>query len=130
MNAPAAIIEIGLVCHKKWGCEGAREGSSSFLFGEAVHGALDGGGAPGEDVGVDHRCADVLVAEKLLDGADVVPVFEEMSREAVAEGVAAGGLVEACLEHGAADGPLEHGFVEMVSADLAQLGQVIGPRGG
>lgn len=29
-----------------------------------------------EDVGVDHRRADVPVAEKFLDGPDVVPFFE------------------------------------------------------
>ena len=31
-----------------------------------------------EDVGVDHRGANVFVAEELLNGADVVAVFQEM----------------------------------------------------
>jgi hypothetical protein len=41
-------------------------------------------GAAVEDVGVDLGGADVLVAEELLDGADVVAGLEEMGREAVA----------------------------------------------
>jgi hypothetical protein len=31
-----------------------------------------------EDVGIDHRGADVFVAEQLLDGSDVVAVLEKM----------------------------------------------------
>ena len=34
-----------------------------------------------EYVGVDHRGADILVAEQLLDGADVATVFEQMGGE-------------------------------------------------
>ena len=36
-----------------------------------------------EDVGVLHGGADVLVAEELLDGADVVGVGQEVGREGV-----------------------------------------------
>jgi hypothetical protein len=34
-----------------------------------------------QDVRIDHRRADIGVAEKLLNGSDVVPVLEEVSRE-------------------------------------------------
>jgi hypothetical protein len=45
-----------------------------------------------QDVGVDHRGGDVLVAEELLDGADVVVVLEEVRGEAVAQSVGRDGL--------------------------------------
>ena len=78
--------------------------------------AADAGGAAVEDVGVDHGGGDVLVAEQLLDGADVVAVLEQVGGEAVAEGVGCDGLGEVGVEGGGADGPLDDGFVEMVAA--------------
>ena len=39
-----------------------------------------------EDVGVDHRRLDALVAEEFLYGPDVVAVFQQMGSERVAEG--------------------------------------------
>jgi hypothetical protein len=39
-------------------------------------------GAAVEDVGIDHRGGDVLVAEQLLDGSDVVAVLKEVGGEA------------------------------------------------
>jgi hypothetical protein len=36
-----------------------------------------------QDVGIDHRGADVLVAEEFLDGADIVSGLEEVGGEAV-----------------------------------------------
>ena len=43
---------------------------------------------------MDHRRADVFVAEELLDGSNVVAFLAQVSREAVAEGVAAGEFVD------------------------------------
>lgn len=40
---------------------------------------------------VDHRGTDILVPEEFLDGPDVVPVFEEMGSERMAEHMATGG---------------------------------------
>ena len=54
---------------------------------EAVERALYAKRAAVENVGVDHRRADVFVAEERLDGSDVGAVFEEVGREAVAERV-------------------------------------------
>lgn len=42
-----------------------------------------------KNVGIDHGRLDVLVAEKLLNGSDVVARHEQMGRDAVAKGVAA-----------------------------------------
>ncbi len=41
-----------------------------------VQRTADGEAAAVEHVGVDHRGADVLMAEQLLDRADIVAVFE------------------------------------------------------
>jgi len=57
---------------------------------------LDPGRPAVEHVGVDHRGADIAVAEQLLYGADVGPVLEQMGGEGMAEGVAGGTLGEAC----------------------------------
>ena len=54
---------------------------------KAVDGASDGCWASVQDVGVGHRRLHVPVSEKLLDGAGVVPVLEEVRGERVAEGV-------------------------------------------
>ncbi len=46
-------------------------------------------------MGVDHRCAAVLVAKKLLDGADFVAGLKQMRREGMPEGVTTGMLDDA-----------------------------------
>lgn len=48
---------------------------------ETVCGTADGRGGAVEDMGVDRRSVDVLVAEQFLDDADVVAVFEKMRGE-------------------------------------------------
>jgi hypothetical protein len=55
---------------------------------EPIERAADALQALLEDVGVDHRRLDVLVAQQFLHGADVVPGLEEMDGEAVTERVA------------------------------------------
>ena len=60
----------------------------------AVGRAADSGRAPVEDVGVDHRRGDIAVAQEFLNGADVVPVFEQVGRERVPEGVPDGQLLK------------------------------------
>ena len=64
---------------------------SLHLSGE-VERAADAERTGLEDVGVDHRRAHVIVAEQLLDGADIVAGLEEVGREAMAQRVATGGL--------------------------------------
>jgi hypothetical protein len=64
-------------------------------------------------VGVDHRRADIGVAEEFLHRADVVAVFEQVGRKRMAEGVAAGPLGDSALAHGIGHGALDDGFVEV-----------------
>jgi hypothetical protein len=80
-----------------------------------VQRTADASGTSVEDVGVDHGGADVLVAEQLLDGPDIVAVFEEVGDEGVAEGVRSGELGDGGGPTGGADGTLDDGFVEMVT---------------
>jgi len=72
-----------------------------------------------QHVGVDHGRLDVLVAQQLLDGADVVMVFQQMGGEGVPEGVAGHALFQAGGTCRLADGALQAAFVEVMAARLA-----------
>lgn len=98
--------------------------------GRPVGRAEDAAAAAVEDVGVDHRRADVAMAEELLDGADVVPILQEMCGEGVAEGVACGGLRQAGTADGGADEALHDCLVEMVAAVVAAGLVPVHARGG
>ncbi len=75
-----------------------------------VGGTSDSGWAPIEHVRVDHGGAHIPVAEELLDGPDVVIVFQQVGSEGVAEGMARGGLGEARRTDRVLYGALEDGF--------------------
>ncbi len=47
-----------------------------------------------EDVGVDHRGADVFVTQEFLDGADIVAILQKVSGKGVAEGMAGDALLQ------------------------------------
>ena len=76
--------------------------------------ATDTSPSPVEDVGVDHRRADVLVSEQFLNRPDIIPVFQEMGSERMPEGVAGDRLRDPRLLAGIFDGPLDDGVVEVV----------------
>ena len=61
-------------------------------FEEPVRGASHAHRPPVEHVRVDLCGADIPVPEELLNGADVVPVLEQVGREGVAQGVRCGAL--------------------------------------
>ena len=56
-----------------------------MISGQFIEGAADSEGSPIDHVGIDHRRAEIFVAEEVLDGADIVIVFEKMGCEAVTE---------------------------------------------
>ena len=68
---------------------GGKGGSPSGPVGAGtrreVEGAADAERPGVEDVGIDHRGPDIVVAEEFLDGADVLAGFEEVRCEAVAQ---------------------------------------------
>jgi len=72
-------------------------------------------------VGVNHRRADVAVAQQILDGADGVPVLEQVGRERVSQTVTRRPLGDTGpLERGTKS-PLHDGLMQMMPAPLAGL---------
>ena len=94
-----------------------------------VEWAADREGTPIEDVGVDHSGADVVMAEELLDGANVVTRLEQVGREAVTKAVAGCALGDAGFEQSGVERSLHHGFVEVVAPQLAGVAVTVVPRG-
>ena len=67
-----------------------------------------------EDVGVNHRGADVPMPQQFLDRPDVVSVLEQVGGERVTERVAGDMLFDVGQSRRIFDGALEYGFVQMV----------------
>ena len=76
--------------------------------------ALDG-------VGVDHGGSDISVAQKLLDGPDVVVGLQEVAGKAVPEGVGGNPLWDLRLSHCMSNRLLHVGFMQMIPFSLAGL---------
>jgi len=72
-------------------------------------------------MGIDHSRAHIPVAQEFLHCADVVSIFKDMSSKGVSQRVGCRRLGDARPADGLFDGPLEHGFVEVVSPPLASL---------
>ena len=73
---------------------------------QGVQRALDTLSASVQDVRIDHRRLDVLVAQKLLYRADVVPVLKEVGCERMAKRVGRGAFHDSRLLDGRFDGLL------------------------
>jgi hypothetical protein len=65
---------------------------------------------------VNHGGGHILVAEKFLDGADIIAAFEQMRSETVPESVAAGGLGNAAGADRVFHGVLQILFMNVVAA--------------
>jgi len=61
---------------------------TSAMASESVDRAADGGRAAVEDIGVDPRRLDIVMTQKLLDRADTVTTFEQVSGEGMPERMA------------------------------------------
>ena len=57
---------------------------------------------------VNHRSTNVSVAQQLLDGPNVITIFEQVSGEGMAKGMTAGRLGYSRLHDGVADGLLQN----------------------
>jgi hypothetical protein len=68
-------------------------------------------------VGVDHGGLQVFVPEQLLNGPDIIPLFEQMRGEAVPQGVNGGGFGDPHLAHGLLECPLQGGGVKVMTPD-------------
>ena len=97
---------------------------------ETVGRGLDASRTAVQDMRVDHRRGDVLVAEQFLHSADVATVLEEVRGEGMAEGVAGRTLGDARCEDRSAHRVLHDGFVQVVAALLTGCGLDVVPGGG
>ena len=70
------------------------------------------------------------MTEKLLHGADVMLVFEQVRGERVPERVTRRPLGDACTPDGVLYGSLEDGFVQVMAASLAGDAFYVDARGG
>ena len=73
----------------------SRQRLGGSRVGHVVDRTPDPGWPSVQDVRVDLRRGDVSVPEQLLNGTDVVPVFEQMRREGMTERVGSGSLRDA-----------------------------------
>jgi hypothetical protein len=73
---------------------------------------------------VNHSCFDILMPQKLLDGPDVVSIFEQVARKTVAKGVAACRFGDAGPPHSLVHRFLDHRLMHVVA--MANTGHRIG----
>jgi hypothetical protein len=79
---------------------------------------------------IDHRGPHVAVAKKLLHRPYVIPIFQQVRREAVAQGMAAAVLVDPCGGNGLLYSALHGRLAEVVASGLARAGVRRGITGG
>lgn len=70
---------------------------------------------------VNHGSGDIRVAEEFLDGADILAGFEQVSGEAMSEGVAGNFFHDTGTFCGGFNSGLDGVFVDMVSAELSTV---------
>ena len=92
---------------------------SNVLRLEPIRGAPYAPPAAIENVGVDHGCRNVLVAEKLLHRANVVAVFEQVSGERVSKGVTRYPLGQLGTPHSRLESSANRRLMEVMSVDHA-----------
>ncbi len=68
-----------------------------------------------QDMGVYHRCADVFVAKKFLDGANIITGLKQVRSKGVMEGVATCVLDYSRIADCFLDCPLKNSLVDMVT---------------
>jgi hypothetical protein len=71
-------------------------------------------------MGITHRRFDIFVAEKFLDGADVVAVLAQMRGEGMAEGVATDALGDVAGANG-----LVEGFLDSTGMEWVTIGKIM-----
>jgi hypothetical protein len=82
------------------------ESQTVWAHAELIHRATDPSTLSIEDVGVDHRRADILMSQKLLHRPVIMAILQKVGGEGVSEGVAA------CrLTHSSPADSFRHGFL-------------------
>jgi hypothetical protein len=80
---------------------------------QTIRGAPDPQGSPIQNMRVNHRRADIRMAEQFLNRSNIVPVLEQKRRKGMAEGVAADPLRDPRPADRESDRALHDGFVQM-----------------
>jgi len=78
--------------------------------------------SPVQDVGTDHRCFHITVAQQLLHGSDIVAILEQVRGKRMPEGMTTGRLRDSSLKSSGLDSPLQDRLMQMVSALFSSLG--------
>ena len=69
-----------------------------------------------DNMGIDHGCADIFVAQQFLDCADIITVLQKVGRKTVAQGMAADVFLYACQFDGFFDSPLKAAGMDVMAA--------------
>ncbi len=96
-----------------------------FTVLQSVGWAADAKWAAVQSVGVDHGGSDVAVSQQFLNGADVMPPFQEMDSKGMAQAVGFGWLADLCCNHVPTDRFLHQARIQVMPALLA--GFVVAP---
>ena len=96
-------------------CERSRVTAKRFACSQAISRTSHSQCTPIEDVRVDHRRADVRMAEELLDRANVVPVFEQMRGKRMPERMATDALRDTRLPRRHRHCTLHRRLVQVIS---------------
>lgn len=97
---------------------GVSEAQASLLS-QAIERAFHPAAALAQHVGVDHRGGNVVVAQQLLDRADIGPALQGMRGETVAKSVRAGVFRDPYPHHRRLDGLVNRGLVQVVPTNHA-----------
>ena len=68
---------------------------------------------------IDHGGSHIFVSEEFLDSSDVVAVLEQVSGEAVTQGVAADPFGNSGFLRGVPDGTLQSGGIKMMASGVS-----------
>lgn len=98
------------------------------LRSETVQRTPDSLRSPIQHMGVDHGCSYVLMAQQLLDRANVIAIFEQMSRKGMPEGVRRHSLGQSSTTSSGPNGSLDRGFVKVVAPPLTRVLMPVGAR--
>jgi hypothetical protein len=74
-----------------------------------------------QNMGVNHRRANVAMAQQFLHGANVVAVGQKVRRKRMSECVAGDPFGESCLSDGSRHGPLNQRFIDVMTTLSASL---------
>ena len=117
---------VALVSARPTGLAAGRIRRRAVLFRpQAVEGAPHPVWSPVQHVRVDHGGLHIAVPKQLLNGPDVVAVFQQVRREGMPEGVAGGVLRHPGAPCGLLHGFLQYGFVQMVAAPARCSARII-----